>query len=127
AMRHADADFFHAEIAAALDDLLERRDQGLRAIETEAFGARILDVEKFLETLGFHQLVEDRALAFAGEGDLLVAPLDALLNPALLLGIRDVHELDAECLAVCAPQDGDDLAHRSKFETQHLVEEYPAI
>ena len=64
-MRHADADFLHAEIAAALDDLLERRDQRLAAVEAEALGAGIFDVEEFLEAFRLDQLVEDGALAFA--------------------------------------------------------------
>ena len=120
-------DFLHAEIAAALDDLLERRDQRFAAVEPEALGAGIFDVEEFLEAFGFDQLVEDGALAFAGEGDLLVAALDALLDPGLLRGVGDVHELDAERLAVGAAQDGDDLAHRREFEAEHLVEENPAV
>src|SRR6202023_2058770 len=50
AMRHADDDFLDAEIAAALDDLLQRRDQRFSAVEAEALGAGELDVAKFLET-----------------------------------------------------------------------------
>src|SRR4029078_3490164 len=122
AVRHPDADFLHAQIAAALDDLLERRDQRFGAVEPEALGAGIFDVEKFLEAFRFHQLVEDRALALTGEGDLLVATLDALLDPALLGGIRDVHELDTERLAVGPAKDAGDLAHRGELETEHLVE-----
>src|SRR6185437_14958484 len=111
AMRHADADFFHTEIAAALDDLLERRDQRFGTIEAEALGARELHVAEIFESFGFHQLVEDRALALAGESDLLVPTLDAFLNPALLRSIRDVHEFYAERLAVSAAQNRDNLAH----------------
>ena len=62
-MRHADAYFLHAQIAAALDDLLERRDGRLGAVEAEALGADVFDVEEFLEAFGFDQLVEDRVLA----------------------------------------------------------------
>jgi hypothetical protein len=40
AVGHAQHDLLHAEIAAALDDLLERRDQRLAAIEAEALGRR---------------------------------------------------------------------------------------
>src|SRR6185503_18048180 len=100
AMRHPDADFLHAQIAAALDDLFERRDQRLGAVEAETLGAGIFDVEEFLEAFRLYQLVEDRALALAGEGDFLVAALNTLLDPAFLRGIRDVHEFDAERLAV---------------------------
>ena len=127
AMRHAEHDFLHAEIAAALDDLLERRDQRFAAVEAEALGAGIFDVEEFLEAFGFHQLVEDGALALAGEGDFLVASLDALLDPGLLRCIGDVHELHAERLAIRAAQDGDDLAHRREFEAEHHVEENLAV
>jgi hypothetical protein len=47
AMGHAEHDVLHAQIAAALDDLLERRDQRLAAVEAEALGAGVLDVENF--------------------------------------------------------------------------------
>ena len=104
-MRHADDDLFDAERAAALDDLLQRRDHRLAAVETEALGAGELHVAELLEALGLDQLVEDRELALAGEVDLLVAALDALLHPGLLRRIGDVHELDAERLAVGAAQD----------------------
>ena len=65
AMRHAEDDLLHAELAAALDDLLERRDHRLAAVEAEALGAGVFDVEELLEALGLDQLVEDGALAFA--------------------------------------------------------------
>ena len=62
-----------------------------------------------------------------GEADFLVAAFDALLDPAFLRGIGDVHELDAQRLAIGAAQDGDDLAHGREFEPEHLVEENPAV
>ena len=127
AVRHAEHDFLHAKIAAALDDLLERRNQRFSPIEAETLGAGIFDIEEFLEAFGFHQLVENGALAFAGEADLLVAPFDARLDPALLRGVGDVHELDADGLAVCPAQDGDDFTHRREFEPEHLVEENLAV
>src|ERR1700727_2335405 len=67
AVRHADHDFLHAEIAATLDDLLERRDQRFSAVETEALGAGEFDVAEFLKTFGLNELVEDRAPALGGE------------------------------------------------------------
>ena len=110
AMRHADHDFLHAEIAAALDDLLQRRDQRFAAVEAEALGAGEFDIAEFLEAFGLDQLHQDGAAAFAGETDFLVRALDALLDPGLLRGVGDVHELDAERLAVGALADRDDLA-----------------
>ena len=126
-MRHADHDLAHAERAAALDDLLERRDHRFAAVEAEALGAGEFQVAEFFEAFGFDQLVEDGALALAGEGDLLVGPFDALLNPALLRAVRDVQKLDAERLAIGAPQDGDDLADGAEFEAEHLVEKDRAV
>jgi hypothetical protein len=35
-MRHADDDLLDAEIAATLDDLLQRRDQRLATVKTES-------------------------------------------------------------------------------------------
>ena len=67
AMRHADHDLAHAERAAALDDLLQRRDHRFAAVEAEAFGAGEFQVAEFFKAFGFDQLVEDGALAFAGE------------------------------------------------------------
>ncbi len=68
AMGHAEHDFLGAERAAALDDLLERRQHGFAAVKAEALGAGVAHVEEFLETLAFDQLLQDGALAFLGEG-----------------------------------------------------------
>ena len=126
-MGHADDDLAHAERAAALDDLLQRRDHRLGAVESEALGTGEFDVAEFLEPFGFDELVEDGALAFAGEGDLLVGPLDAFLNPAFLRTIGDVQKFDAQRLAIGASQDGDDLAQRAEFEAEHVVEKDRAV
>src|ERR1700733_5879816 len=123
AMRHADDDLAHAKRAAALDDLLERRDHRLAAVEAEPLGAGEFQVAEFLKTFGLDQLVEDGALALAGERDLLVRPFDALLDPALLGAVGNVQKLDAERLAIGAAQDADDLVDGAEFEAQHLVEE----
>src|SRR6266581_6469035 len=78
AMRHADDDLFDAERAAALDDLLQRRNHRLAAVEAEALGAGELHVAELLEAVGLDELVEDRALALAAEVDFLVAALNTL-------------------------------------------------
>ncbi len=126
-MRHAHHDLFHAEIAAALDDLLQPRDQRLGAVEAEALGAGELHIGEFFEAIGFDELLQDRALAFRRKADLLVGTFDALLDPRLLLRIGDVHELDAERLAVGALADRDDLAQRGEVEAEHVIEEYLAV
>ena len=127
AVRHADDDFLDAELAAALDDLLERRHHGFGAVEAEALGSRVLDVGEALERLRLDQLVEDRLLALDREGDVLVPAFDALLDPGLLLGRGNVHELDADLLAIGAPQDLENFAHRRRLEAQDLVDEDGSI
>ncbi len=79
-MRHAENDLFHAERAAALDHLFERRNHRFATVETETLGTSELQIDKFLESLSLDQLVEDRPLALAREGDLLVRPFDAGLQ-----------------------------------------------
>jgi hypothetical protein len=54
-MGHAQHDVLDAQRAAALDDLLERRDRGFRTIKAEALGSGILDVDELLEAFGFDQ------------------------------------------------------------------------
>ncbi|MGY4328422.1 hypothetical protein ACVWWG_002839 [Bradyrhizobium sp. LB7.2] len=127
AMRHAQHDLLDAEIAAALDDLLERGDQRFSTVQAEALGAGEFGVAEFLETFGFDQLHQDGATAFAREGDFLVRPLDPLLDPRLLRRVGDVHELDAERLAVGALADRGDFAQVGVFETEHMVEEDLAV
>jgi hypothetical protein len=54
---HAEHDLLHAERAAALDDLLQRRDQRLAAVEAEALGAGVLEVAELLEAFGLDSLL----------------------------------------------------------------------
>ena len=54
-------------------------------------------------------------------------PFDALLDPGFLRRVGDVHELDAERLAVGAPQDRENLAQGRELEAEHLVEEDRAV
>jgi hypothetical protein len=50
---------------AALDDLLERRNEGLAAVQPKTLGAGILHVNELLEAFSLDQLVQDGALALA--------------------------------------------------------------
>ena len=93
------------------------------AVEPEALGAEEAQAGEFLEAFGFDQLVEDRLLAFGREGDLLVGPFDAALQPVLLLGIVDVHELVADAAAIGALEDVDHLARRGGLQPHHAVDE----
>src|SRR5215471_2565942 len=127
AMGHAERDVLHTQGAAAFDDLLERRNHRFPAVESKPLGAGEFEVAELLEPLGLDQLVEDRPLALAGEGDLLIGAFDACLNPALLLGIGNVHELDAERLTIGAPDNGQDLPQGAEFKPKNMVKEDLAI
>src|SRR5436305_14786928 len=48
AVRHAEHDLLHAERAAALDDLLKRRDHRFAAIKAEPLGGGELEVAELL-------------------------------------------------------------------------------
>src|SRR4029079_11414853 len=126
-MRHADDDFLQAEISAALDDLFERRDQRFGAIETETFGAGEFEVAELLETLRLNELVEDGAPPFPGERDFLVRAFDTLLDPCLLRRIADVHEFDAERLAIGALANCDDLPQAAILQAQHVIEKDSSV
>ena len=80
-------------------------------------------MQEALEGLGLDQLLQDRDLALGREHDLLVAALDPLLQPGLLVGVGDVHVLHADVAAVGAAQDGDDLADRRGLQAQHDIQE----
>ncbi len=109
-VRHADHDLLDAELAAALQDLLDARDQRFAAVEAEALGADELDAEIFLQTLGLDHALHDHAPAFEREVGAVLDVLDALLDPRLLIGIGDVHVFHADLAAVGLAQAVHDLA-----------------
>ena len=121
AMGHAEHHFVHAKLAAALDDLFQRRDGGLAAVQAETLGADKAVGGEFLEAFRLDQLVEDGLLAFRREGDLVAGILDAALQPALLLGIVDVHEFIADAAAIDAAQLFDQLAGGGVGQAQDAV------
>ena len=120
---HAQDDVLNTQLAAAFDDLLERRDQRFAAVQTKALGALVFDVEKLLEPFGLDQLVHDRQLAVLGEFDALVWAFDALLNPGFFRRVGDVHEFHTKGGTIGAFEDFQHLRDGRKIHTQHFVEE----
>jgi hypothetical protein len=125
AVGHAQHHLVDAQIAAALDHLLQGRDHGLAAVQAEPLGAGETLVQEALEALGLDQLVQDGQLAFLGEGVLLelVRPLEPLLKPGLLLRLGDMHVLDADIAAVGALQNVQHLADGAGLQAQDAVQE----
>ena len=127
AVRHSKDDFLQPHLSAALDDLLQRRDQRFAAVQAEALCALVLDVDELLEAFRFHQLLQDRDLATGGKLDTLVRSLDAFLDPGLFLRVGDMHELHADGRAIGAAQDVDHFPDRRVLQAEHIVEEDPAV
>ena len=105
---HADADLVEVGLGRGLADLVEQRDRGLAALEAEPLLTHELRLQEGLERLGLVELEEDPQLLLAGR--LAVRLLDPLLDPAALLGVHDVHVLDAGRPAVRVAQDAEDGA-----------------
>src|SRR5262245_62589101 len=114
-MGHADRHVADAELAAALEDLLDRRDQRLAAVETEALGADELHAEIALQPLRLDHALEDGAAALDGEFGMVLDVLDALLDPDPLVGIGDVHGFHADLATVGLAQAVHDLAQGWRF------------
>ena len=100
-------DLVEADLGGGLADLVDHRDRGLAALEGEPLLADELGLQEGLERLGLVELQQDPQLLLAGR--LGVRLLDPLLDPAALLGIHDVHVLDAGGAAVGVAQDAEDV------------------
>lgn len=108
AVRHADDDLVELVLGGLVEHRVEQRDDGLAALQREALLADVLRLQERLERLGRVQLAEDVLLH--GGRRLLVRNLDALLDPAALFGLQDVHVLDADGAAVRVAQHAQDVA-----------------
>src|SRR5881296_3354815 len=110
AVRHAEDHLLDAERAGVLDQRVEERDERVAALEREALGGRIAELEELLEALGGDQAVEDAQPLLGGEVGTVGGRLHALLEPDALLLVLDVHVLDAEPAAVGRLQARDQVA-----------------
>ncbi len=66
-------------------------------------------------------------MPFGREVGVVALGLDALLDPRLLVGIGDVHELDADGAAVCRAHMRQDLAQGRPVEARHVGDEDRAV
>ena len=126
-MRHADDNILNTQRTASFDDLFQRGDQCLAAIQTETFCAHVFNMQEFFKTLGFDQFIQNRLTSFAGKGDFLAKSFDPLFQPCGLFGIRDMHVLQRECATIGTAHDINDLAQRCDLEAQNIIKEDRAI
>lgn len=93
----------------------------LAAFEREALLADVLGVQVALEAFGGRQAIQDVLLLVDRERRRRAGRLQALLPPALLFRITDVHVLGADRAAVRVAQTLDDVAQRSLVEAEVQV------
>ena len=93
------------------------------ALQAEALGGDVALLAERLEALGFGKLRQDRALGRCVERGPPGRAFHLALDPRLLVGILDVHELDADRAAIGLAQDGLDFAQRRRLAAQHVVDE----
>ena len=127
AMGHAQHHFFDAETSTALNHLFQRRYQCFTAIQAEAFGAGIFDIDKLFEAFRLDQFLENRLLAHVGKGNFLIGPFNALLQPGFFFRVGNMHELQCYCAAICAVQNIQHFADGCTFKTQHIIDENRAV
>ena len=113
-VRHAEHDVAHARVARARAERVEHGHERLRPFEAEALLPQVLRVQEPLERLGRVEPLEDAVLLLRRHR--FLGALDPLLDPLLLVGLLDVHVLDADGARVRVAQDAEDVAQR-----QHLA------
>ena len=110
AVRHADHEFTDTELAAAVEDRLQRRHEEFGAFDAKPLGAGVAPVEKPLERLRLGQCPQD-FLPYSGRQHRAAPPLlEFFLDPGPLGRHLNVHVLDADAAAIRLPQNCDDLA-----------------
>ena len=122
-VRHPHHDLFDPQSAAALDDLLHRRDQAFATIKAKTLGAHIFDMKEFLEASGLNHLVQDRLPALTGKDHFLAIALDPLFQPSGFFGVRDMHVLKRKGPTISPLDQFDNLAERRDLQPQNIVDE----
>ena len=98
AMAHGQHRLLGAISGRGVQNLVQQRNQRGVAFQRIALGADVARVDRLLEDIGAHQLIQNaRAIDM-----LLLRRLHALLDPLPSLRIGDVHELHADAAAVDA-------------------------
>ena len=109
-MGHTDDNFFDSSCGAGFEKGVEDGDEGFASFEGEAFLADIAGVEKSFEGFGGNNFFEDAALLGGGEGGLVAVAFHAIAQPTADAEVHDVHEFDADVVAVGLFEEGENLA-----------------
>ena len=118
AMGHSDHDFLDAGFAGPLDQVVHGGDEALTAFQREPLLADIPGVQVFFDAFSRSQLLEDALALFRRIAGARPGRFQALLKPAFLGRVRDVHEFGADGAAVRFAQGAQDVAQRGLFEPE---------
>ena len=110
AVGHSDNYFLDSGRRAGLEKRVENSDEGFASFEGEAFLADIAGVEKSFEGFGGNNFFEDAALLGGGEGGLVAVAFHAIAEPTADAEVHDVHEFDADVVAVGLFEEGENIA-----------------
>jgi hypothetical protein len=110
AVRHAHHGVVDAGVRRLGQQGVEHGDQRLGALQREALLAQELGVQELLERLGRVEAAQDVALL--RDVERVGHALHTLLDPCLLLGLLDVHVLDAHRAAVGIAEHTEQLTER---------------
>ena len=110
AVRHADDDLLHPLAAATLDQFVHAGDEALPALERKALLPDITGMQVLLQRLRCGEPVQHMLFGLGRERGHGADRLEALLQPAFLRRVADVHVLDPDRAAVGLAQALDDLA-----------------
>ena len=101
-VRHPDDHLVEAVLGGLVDHRIHHRDHRFSALQREPFLPNVFGLQKGFERLGGVELAQDVLLL--GHRRLVVFDLDALLQPALLLGFEDMGVLHADVPAIGVAQ-----------------------
>src|SRR5260370_39984272 len=118
AVRHPHRYVFDAEVAGALDQLIEQRNDRFAAFDRKTLLSEELCVQKALELLGGNQFPKNLFLNFNGDW-LGINQLAAYLfaQPEFFFLALNVAILDADFAAVCTLQNVQNLAQRRRLSS----------
>ena len=109
-MGHTDDNFFDSSFGAGFEKGVEDGDEGFGSFKGEAFLADVAGVEKAFEGFSGDYLFEDAALLGGGEGGLVMVSFHPIAEPAANGEIHDVHEFDADVVAVGLFEESENLS-----------------
>ena len=100
AVRHADNHFPDTDAAATVDQFIQQRDQAVTAFQREALLSHVACVQVALEAFRCGQALQDTQAFCVAELHSPAGVLQALLYPALLGGLGNVHVFTADAFTV---------------------------